>query len=270
MMGADWLAVAAPLPGAAVPGLYIGEAGISVALLRAGQALNDSCLLDMARKRACLVSTMEHVSPDLFTGAAGRLRMHLILWKELRHTEQLKAAITAGDFLVSSARKAANGELKWPIPTGYGQLSGHAFLGYAHGAAGIGDVLIDLYECSGNDRFLAAAKGAALWLGRLARRALNDGSGAEWPTVEGGTPIGAMWCHGAAGIGQFLAHAGRHRLISNAAELARRAALTVAHGSRSLGPVQCHELAGNIEFLVDMFQTTGQQIYLAQAGSLVN
>jgi len=37
---------------------------------------------------------------------------------------------------------------------------------------------------------------------------------------------------------------------------------------RSQSPVQCHGLAGNIEFLLDIFQSTGDQAYLAEARSL--
>ncbi len=57
-------------------------------------------------------------------------------------------------------------------------------------------------------------------------------------------------------------------MIPGAADLAARAARTVARGARSLGPTQCHGLAGNIEFLLDMFQATGDGAYLAEARSL--
>ena len=36
----------------------------------------------------------------------------------------------------------------WRIPAGYGGLSGKSYLGYAHGAAGIADVLLDLYDAT--------------------------------------------------------------------------------------------------------------------------
>jgi len=253
------------LPGAVVPGLYVGEAGIAAALLRAGQALENRKILAAAREHARRVGNMEHSSPDLFNGTAGRIRMHLLVWEEFRDDNQLAAAIEGGEFLLSCAQKGRDDERSWEIPEGFGPLSRQVYLGYAHGAAGIGDSLLDLYEASGDSRFLAAARGAARWLARLALPALDDGTGAEWPVVEGGTPAGAMWCHGATGIGRFMAHAGRRGLIPNASELAVRAAFTVAHGARTLGPVQCHGLAGNIEFLIDLFHITGKRTFLAEA-----
>jgi lantibiotic modifying enzyme len=60
----------------------------------------------------------------------------------------------------------------------------------------------------------------------------------------------------------------RGQLMSKAPALAARAARTVAHGARRAGPTQCHGLAGNIEFLLDMYQATADRIYLDDARSL--
>jgi hypothetical protein len=42
----------------------------------------------------------------------------------------------------------------------------------------------------------------------------------------------------------------------------------VAHGARWAGPTQCHGLAGNIEFLIDTYQATGDPAWLAEARTL--
>jgi lantibiotic modifying enzyme len=194
--------------------------------------------------------------------------MHLIVWKQSQAAHALRAAIEAGEFLLRSARKNGQGEVKWQIPPGYGGLSGESFLGYAHGAAGIADALLDLYACSGDKRFFSAAAGAARWLARLAIPALADNSGYEWPVTEGGEPLGAMWCHGSTGVGRFFLNAHRHRVFPEARTIAERAGRTVGYGARSIGPVQCHGLAGNIEFLVDLFRATDNELYLRQAGVL--
>ena len=96
-----------------------------------------------------------------------------------------------------------------PVPPGYGELSGAAYLGYAHGAAGIADCLLDLWEVSGEERWLEAALGGARWLARQVLPALDDGSGLEWPMTEGGQPVGALWCHGAAGVGRLYVESRR-------------------------------------------------------------
>src|SRR5204863_6129876 len=44
--GATWLANAPPLPGEPLAGLYTGEAGVAVAVLRVGQVLHNQDFLD--------------------------------------------------------------------------------------------------------------------------------------------------------------------------------------------------------------------------------
>jgi serine/threonine protein kinase len=266
--GARWLAVAPPFAGAPLPGLYVGEAGIGAALLRAAQVLGDGELLAAATAKGRLVAALPHRSPDLFNGTAGRLRFHLFLWDETGREEHRRAAIAAGEFLLAAAETPSPGERCWRIPDGYDGASGQALLGYAHGAAGIADALLDLYEVTGDERVADAARGAGRWLARLAQPALDDDSGLDWPSVEGGRRLGATWCHGATGVGRFFLHAATARLLPEAAEVAARAARTVARGARWAGPTQCHGLAGNIEFLLDMARSTGNRVWLREASTL--
>jgi len=51
-------------------------------------------------------------------------------------------------------------------------------------------------------------------------------------------------------------------------EIALGAARSVARGSRHAGPTQCHGLAGNIEFLLDVYQATGDLAFLREERSL--
>jgi lantibiotic modifying enzyme len=265
--GARWL-VRSPSPGGHLaPGLYIGEAGVGAALLRAGQALGDETLIGEAARRGRWIATLPYESPDLFNGTAGRLRFHLFLWDETGDREHLRDALAAGEALLAAAEDTGDG-LRWSIPPGYDLLSGNAYLGYAHGAAGIGDALLDLCDATGDERFLRAAQGAGRWLARLAFPALEHGDGLNWPITEGGDLFGPFWCHGAAGIGRFFMNAATHGALLHAADLAARAARTVGHGARWAGTTQCHGLAGTIEFLLDMAQATGQRSYLHDAHTL--
>jgi hypothetical protein len=266
--GARWLKEAPRLGGQPLPGLYVGEAGVGAALLRAGQVLGDHELIDGATGRGRWISSLPHGSPDMFNGTAGRLRFDLLLWDETNDPEHLRHAVEDGEFLLERAEDAAAGKLCWTIPPGYGGLSGSTQLGYAHGAAGIADALLDLFEATEDERFLSAARGAGLWLARLAVSVLDDDSGLDWPHLDGWSPAGAAWCHGATGVGRFFLHAARLNALPEAAEIAARAARTAARGARSQGPGQCHGLAGNIEFLLDLYQATGDLTYLAEARSL--
>jgi serine/threonine protein kinase len=265
---AHWLVTAPRLPGASLPGLYVGEAGIGTALLRASQVLDDSELLDIAVRRSLWVAAQPFASPDLFNGTAGRIRFHLWLWDATGDALQLQRALEGGGALLSSAEEVRTGEVCWTIPPGYEGMSGSVYLGFAHGAAGIADVLLDLYEASGQERFLSMAQAAGNWLTQQAISVLVDGSGLDWPDTQGEQPRGSYWCHGATGIGSFFLHAAQLQVLPSAAEIAERAARTVAHGNRACSPVQCHGLAGNIEFLLDMAQATGQQHYRTEAYEL--
>jgi lantibiotic modifying enzyme len=266
--GAAWLVGAPALAGEPLPGLYVGEAGIAAALLRAGQVLGNDDLVAAAADRAGWIASLPHRSPDLFNGSAGRLRVHLLLRDATGDPTALDAAIAAGDFLLETAELAAPDEAKWTIPAGYGGLSGTAGVGYAHGAAGIADALLDLWEATADERYLDAAVAAARWLRRLAVPVLADGSGLGWPSEEDDDPTPGFWCHGAAGVGLFFLHAARVGVVAGAGEIAARAARAVARGTRWASPTQCHGLAGNIEFLLDVYQSTGDPGYLSEARSL--
>ncbi len=124
--------------------------------------------------------------------------------------------------------------------------------------------MLDLFEASGDKKFLAGAQGAGRWIKSLAVPVLEHDRGLDWPVSEDGqTPAGPFWCHGAAGIGQFFLHAARIDALLGAAELAHRAAQTVISSGRWAGPTQCHGLAGSIEFLLDTAQATGERSYFA-------
>ena len=252
---------------AAAASLYMGEAGVAVALLRAGQVLEDPALIASALERADFVASRPHSSPDLIVGAAGRLFCHLWAWNETREPRQLQAAVAAGEWLLGTAEPMGPGACRWVIPPGFDDLSGHAYPGYAHGAAGVGDALLQLHEATGDERFREAARGALAWIASMAQPVLEDGSGRGWPMREGSS-LFAMWCYGAPGIGTFLLHAAERGLTHEARSLAESAARATARVGRWAAPTQCHGLAGSLELLLDMHQSTGERGWLTEAWSL--
>lgn len=265
---AHWLATPLGTAEPHAPGLFVGKAGVGAALLRAGQVLDDQHLIAAATKRSAEIAAMPFGERDMMSGTAGRLRFHLLLWDETADPQQLRAAIRAGEELLSTSEEQGDGERCWPIPADDDDLDGRRFIGYAHGSAGIADALLDLFEATRDERFLQEAQDAGRWITQLSIPALADGSGLTWPQYPGASASPSYWCHGAAGVGQFFLHAAKLGVIAGAANLAARAARTAAHGARWTGPAQCHGLAGNIEFLLDMFQATHAPQYLEQAHAL--
>lgn len=258
------LASSCSLRGCFSPGLYVGEAGIGAALLRAGQVLCSDELIEAAVERAHWVSRQLFESPDIFNGAAGRLRFHLLVWDETQDHEQLMNARRAGEMLLSTAEPTTDDGLCWSIPPGHERPARVPTLGYAHGAAGIADALLDLFEVCGDTRYLEAAQGAGRWLARCAVPVLDDHSGLAWPVSENGRLSLPFWCHGATGIGRFFLHLAEAGGLAQARDIAARAAAAVGH-ARHIGPTQCHGLAGNIEFLLDVYRMTGESLYISDA-----
>lgn len=251
------------------PGLYMGAAGLAAALLRVGQILNDSSLIEDAIEQAQAIAALPYLSPDLMAGAAGRLRFHLLLWDATHDQKQLHHAIQAGEYLLGWAKDAGKGALYWPMPKDRDGKAVNA-IGFAHGAAGIGDALLDLFDVTGDERFLRVAQGATCWITNLRLPALNDGSGLTWPKIEGEGPTTTNWANGAAGIGRFLIHAAQCHALPEVFDLAARAARTVARGTRWQSPTLAHGLSGNIDCLLDMFQFTKDLAYLNEAASLAH
>lgn len=265
---ARWLASSPHVPGGPLPGLYVGEAGIGAALLRAGQASGDEALIEQAIGKGRLVAQFPHRSPDLFNGSAGRLRFHLMLWQATGDQEHLDAATAAGTHLVDTLERPEPDQAEWRIPAGYEEASGSCYLGYAHGNAGIADALLDLHESTGDARYLGAAAAGGRRLSALSVPVLGDRSGLDWPDAAGSRRGGAVWCHGAGGVARFLAHAVRLDLFPGVAGVCRGAARAAATAVRKGGAGQCHGLAGNADVLVDVYRATGEQGYLEEAMAL--
>jgi len=191
--------------------------------------------------------------------------LHLWLWQQTAEPQHREHAVAAGEHLLSVAECEAD-MARWQIPAGYPGLSGRRLTGYAHGAAGIADVALDLYEITGQTPLLDAALGVCRWLSRTAHAAPE--AGMNWPPDEGGRATMAFWCHGGAGIARFLLHLWQLTGHAEALEQARAAAPAVGRGTRWAGVTQCHGLSGNVECLLDLHQATGDEEHLANARSL--
>lgn len=248
-----------------LPGLYAGEAGVGVALLRAGQVTGDAALVTLAAARGEWVAAQPHTSPDIYVGSAGRALFHLLLWSETRDPAALQAAVVAGQALLRTAARSAQG-WSWTIPDGFEPMAGQCYLGYAHGAAGIGDTLLDLWTATGDEAYAQAAGEVVRFLISHAQPLANGG--ANWPDTPAGRMAGTCWCHGAAGVAVFLAHALATGRFPETQEWLNRAGHAVATGSRVLNPGQCHGLAGSIECLLDLHLATGEPRWLDEARTL--
>jgi serine/threonine protein kinase len=264
--------LAEPLESRVSAGLYTGEMGVSVALLQAGRKLRDEMLIQAAEERSFALKNQPFESCDLINGAAGRARAHLAMWAATAAPRQLASATAAGEWLLQNAEPALDSgdALAWRTEQVGRRDVGRRSPGYGHGAAGIADVLLDLYEATGRDEYLRASRGATRWIESLALPALSDDSGSAWPRFEGDERGVLTWCYGAAGIGRMLLRSAAANLTDSGTELAERAGTAVAAGTRWMGMTQCHGLAGSLELLLDLGAATKDSRWLLESAAFVS
>jgi serine/threonine protein kinase len=230
------------------PGLYFGEAGIAWSLYDAGRALGDD---QLAERGLELGRTMQVCSPtpDVTHGTAGIGLALLHLWDRTGDEEFLKRATESADSLVSSVDDGPDG-LIWGTPAAFeSRLAGGRYYGFAHGTAGVGYFLLCAALASGRSDYLQLARQAGETL--LASATVSDGV-ALWGACPGYPTTAPYWCHGSAGIGGFLTRLHRATGDDRFDKVAQMAATAVMENSWRGVLGQCHGVAGNGEFLLDM------------------
>lgn len=250
-----------------IPGMYMGIGGTALALLNAGLALGDDDLSSLAQEMAISAALTDVHSPDLFNGKAGLLRTALIFFRVFGDVDTLQIAKRLGDQIISLSHSGESG-FAWAIPEGYGGLSGQTYLGYAHGAAGIADCLLDLYDVTADSQLLKAVVGAADLLTHNARDVGTDGQGLAWGSSVGTDPVPAFWCHGAGGISRFFLRLAERGLYEGAEPISRRALWSVANSIRWSRPTLCHGIAGGIHALIDGYHVFGESSFFDAAQHL--
>lgn len=235
------------------PGLYFGTAGITWSLHEAGRILGDDAMCNLALELA-MGLPVTSPNPDLTHGTAGIGLALLHLWLCTGEGELLSRARMSADAIMASVENDGNA-LVWATPAAYeSRFAGGRYYGYAHGTAGIGDFLTAIGVVTGQRCYLDLARCAG---DSLVRSAVLESPGSEtialWGPGPGDQTTAPYWCHGSAGIGSFLIRL--YRAVPD--ERYRRAALmsgdaVLAHLWRGLPLGQCHGLAGNGEFLLDL------------------
>jgi hypothetical protein len=256
------LAQAGALPPPARLGLYTGWVGIALAATRLGGLLDDGALIGQARD---LVRTLpadgahEH---DFLSGTAGAVAGLLVLAETLAAPKGASKEAPAlvdqaaglGDALVAAADKTAAG-YSWPARAI--RLARH-LTGLAHGAAGIGYALLELYAVTGNAAYREAAEQAYAY-----ERHWFDADAGNWPdfrVAAGRTrrarAFAVAWCHGAPGIAltrlrayELLGDA-RYQAEAGVALATTRRAVEAALTAGGSDFCLCHGLAGQAEVVL--------------------
>jgi lantibiotic modifying enzyme len=183
-------------------GLHSGVPGIAYAAARAAVALGceealcgaRELLGEWRRRRAAAAAW------DLIGGCAGTLCALFALSGVLEDASLLELGVTVGDELLTAAERTDTGWL-WPNPR---LPPEHGLCGLAHGAAGIGHALVELWAATGEPRFRDAGAAAFDY-----ERSWFAGRRGTWPDLRGierragrdvPAPVSNTWCQGAPGI----------------------------------------------------------------------
>ncbi len=254
---AAWITRRARHEPKALPGLYFGRSGTAWSLLDAGRVLADQQLIRRATELALRVP-VRWPNPDVCHGSAGAGLTQLYFWEVTGHQPFLDRAGQAADGLRAAAERG-DGGVHWRIPSDFGSgLAGLAHYGFAHGVAGIGAFLLATGRATGERAYIELAMEAAESLVSGAR---VDNGAAYWPTGVDGGPLKTHWCSGSSGVGTFLVRAWQEDGSQRLRQLIAQAAVAVWRSRWHPGPTQCHGLAGDAEFLLDVGDAFGDERY---------
>jgi lantibiotic modifying enzyme len=267
-----------PSYGALPPQLYSGSGGIALALWRMAQATGDSIFRRTARGAIARSLSLlpvrangfyvggmgirwasaeilgevdeaailregapDRTALDIIAGSAGALVALLDFHRRTGKAAFLELAIRHGDLLLTEAFPADDGLLWNTI------LGTEAPTGFAHGAAGIGWALLELWLATGEARFRQAAEGAFRF-----ERACFHPVEENWPDFRGEAPVyQSVWCHGAGGIA--LSRLRAWQILGDGVLLEEaRAGLKILRGGfrRLTNFSLCHGTAGNADLML--------------------
>jgi lantibiotic modifying enzyme len=268
------LAEGAGLPAASF-GLHGGRVGIAYGAAVVGRILGRAELLDEA---AALLQPLEGLERqdrgmDVIAGGGGAIPplLRLAEWLPDGAAAQ-RIARRLGDTLLATADHETHG---W----GWGTMRGSAvrhLCGYAHGSAGVGHGLLELWHATGDGRYLYGAEQAFLY-----ERQFFSPESSNWPDLRhtelgeylyqgrtqelkdrilAGDPLEpqpmrymSAWCHGAPGIGLTRLRAWElldDPLYLDEARAAIAATLDSLRDAR-MNYSLCHGRGGNAETLIE-------------------
>ena len=132
------------MPAPARPGLFSGWIGIALVAARLGKILQDENLLRAALRvvQRCQREKLENWEFDFILGKAGTVVGLLILREMLNVPGLLDVCLMLARKLLNSAKKSKVG-YSWPCSA---MPTSRNLTGFAHGAAGIGYALLELFK----------------------------------------------------------------------------------------------------------------------------
>jgi lantibiotic biosynthesis protein len=270
-------------------GFHSGRTGIAYAAMRAGELLDRPELFARAEAviRPLEGNESSDMGMDVIAGAGGGIPALLQLARHVDPDLCLGISRRLGDHLIASASRDADG-FSWATMR---SSSIRNLCGYAHGAAGMGHGLLELYAATGEGSYRYAAEQAFLY-----ERRFFSADESNWPDLRH-TRLGeyqfegrmddlrqllrsgdtlprqeprymAAWCHGAPGIGFTRLRAwellGEARYLEEARASFRSVERSVSD-ELMMNYSLCHGRGGNCETLIEGARILGEPALLEPA-----
>jgi hypothetical protein len=267
-------------------GFFSGRVGVAYFLARLSVLTGDARFVHGASDVLAPIAGHEkrETGNDVIAGGAGAIPALLIMSGLADMPRALDHAVALGERLIDRAHRGPTGW--WWSTRGEAHMRG--LTGLAHGAAGFGYGLLELYAATGDTRFRYAAEQAYLYEESLFAAAV-----ANWPDLRNvrlgtilSTPNGwselraalragecfpranrsfmTAWCHGSAGIGLSRIRAFQLLGDDRYADQARVAVETTSRALRFFVADQepedctyCHGMAGRGELLLTAARELG-------------
>jgi lantibiotic modifying enzyme len=257
--------------------VFSGCAGIAYAAARIAALTTQSDLYEQAATLLERVqnSINEPHLLDIIGGNAGAILAFLRLDEMTSGKNYRNVAIALGEELCQSAIRKDT-IWTWDAEKVAGKGVGNVFLtGFAHGAAGIGLALLELYARTHRAEFLQGGRAAFAY-----EDACYSPEHRNWPdlrpfdsTIPRSARYNIAWCHGAAGIALARLCAVRldperaenHSAIADIAVTSTREAVEKSRQIARYDSTLCHGLGGLLEVLWTSAQLKGsreEQVYV--------
>jgi serine/threonine protein kinase len=259
-------------------GLYFGTAGVAWFLLSVADLLEEGELKEASVNLARKLPKESDLS-DVTHGGAGIGLALLHFFHQTGDPQFIVEACQLGDYLRSTFGSDSPSGLLWSRtkiqPSGL-DLKEVSY-GFAHGGAGIGYFFLCLHLSVVGVPFATPATSdassyrtayldiAMQTASNLLASSVERDSALYWPHGPSRQTLWPHWCNGSSGVGSFLIRLAAAVGDTQMEHEAIRASHAVLRERWASAAGQCHGLAGNAEFLLDLYQFTGQERFLQEA-----
>jgi hypothetical protein len=241
-------------------GLFHGDSGVAIAAARCAAIAGDAALGERSAELLDRLLDRRVEGIELTAGAAGQMLAHLMAADLVGDNRHVEAARREAERVIEES--VVFGDRRW-----WAESDDPPMLGYAHGAAGIAHALAEAgLRLDETDLLVAAAQAGRFLVDQAVELDDDPLVRVGFPERVGGVHLASLWCHGTTGITRALMGVGDDDATR---AMARRGAVSAVRGPLgTLGPTQCHGIAGTLELALDAAVAFRDDRFVAEAASL--